>query len=81
MQCRPSPSPVLEGNDFAEEDQCVCALGDDDEGRRGINGRSGCHSTAPCPIHFKLRDNCRSGRSLQQMLEVLIHAFYFGFSS
>jgi len=31
-----------------------------------------------CPLHFKLRENCCSGRSLQQMLEVFSYlVLYF----
>ena len=75
VQCRPSPSPVLEGNDFADE-ECVCAV---DCAEDSNGARNGCQSTTPCPIHFKLRDNCRSGRSLQQMLEVFTIRFKLHF--
>lgn len=62
VQCRPSPSPVPES---LSEDHCNCGEteNEDTETRNNL-GRGG-----RCPIHIKLRENCRNGRSLQQMLE------------
>ena len=65
VQCRPSPSPVPEG---LPEDHCNCDEIDNEEKRANVNR---------CPIHIKLRENCRNGRSLQQMLEVTFRILSF----
>lgn len=66
VQCRPSPSPVPEG---LPEDHCNC----DDLDHEDVEQRANLGRGSRCPIHIRLRENCRNGRSLQQMLEVSIH--------
>ena len=63
VQCRPSPSPVPEG---LSEDHCNC----EDIEYANPEMRTNLSRTSRCPIHIRLRENCRNGRSLQQMLEV-----------
>ncbi|XP_046649775.1 gametogenetin-binding protein 2-like [Daphnia pulicaria] len=62
VQCRPSPSPVPEG---LSEDHCNC----DDIEYENPETRANLSRASRCPIHIRLRENCRNGRSLQQMLE------------
>lgn len=72
VQCRPSPSPVPECHDLSEcEAHCNCVPEEDESHRNDEMARS-LNERPSCPIHFKLRENCRNGRSLQQMLEVCI---------
>lgn len=63
VQCRPSPSPVPEG---LSEDHCNCG----DIEYENPETRANLSRASRCPIHIRLRENCRNGRSLQQMLEV-----------
>lgn len=51
-----------------DEVHCDCVTGEEDEDKSGVTRMPKGYST--CPVHFKLRENCRNGRSLQQMLDV-----------
>ena len=70
MQCRPSPSPVPEG---LSEDHCNCG----DIEYEDPETRANLSRASRCPIHIRLRENCRNGRSLQQMLEVNFFKFQY----
>jgi len=52
-----------------DEVNCNCVTGEEEEEDKS-DGTRMPKGYSTCPVHFKLRENCRNGRSLQQMLDV-----------
>lgn len=73
VQRQSGPNLMPEGHDlpdlFLPTSSHQCDYNHHEEGF-SVSGKQ-----LPCPLHFKLRENCCSGRSLQQMLEVFITSF------
>jgi len=67
VQCPSGPNLLAEGHDLP--DLCLSTNGPQCDYNRHEENCSVNDKQQSCPLHFKLRENCCGGRSLQQMLE------------
>ena len=78
VQCPSGPNLLAEGHDLP--DLFLSTNGPQCDYNRHEENCSVNDKQQSCPLHFKLRENCCGGRSLQQMLEVTIISIPFLFT-